>query len=157
MCPSSRVKSGKVLTQHICGNIFCGYPKHWLHENIARQVQQASWTNPISTNQFLSSILSITKPMHGQSIFHKDHNWKRGSILPSNPTKAVLETLRGLFPAGTACSLEEPLSLLHKHCGQVRHLHCGKYLVQIRRHVALLQKSCPQVSALGPFWNLTSE
>ena len=86
----------------------------------------------------------------------------------------MLETLRGLFPAGTACSLEEPeekttynvynfqkpnspLSLLHKHCGQVWHLHCGKYLVQIWGHVALLQEGRPQVGALGPFRNLTSD
>ena len=49
-----------------------------------------------------------------------------------------------------------PLSLLYKHGGQVRHLHGGKYLVQIRRHVALLQQRRPQVGPLRPFGNLAT-
>ena len=94
------------MTQNIFSNIFCGYQKLQLHVIVAQQVQQASWTIQLSTKSFLLIILYITNPMHGH--ISQRSQLKRGSILLSNPTKSMLETLRGLFPAGTACSLEEP-------------------------------------------------
>ena len=47
-----------------------------------------------------------------------------------------------------------PLPLLHEHGGQVGHVDHHEDVVEVWRHVALLQQGRAQVGALGPLGHL---